>query len=96
MGLACTKNSMKLEGRSDVHLLHVTQTPPRAHHPSHSCIVLALVFVVALPCSVVKEVYSLVFFLAQDFPGMGFLTFPSMIVTLPFESTFGSGCLWSM
>jgi hypothetical protein len=49
---------------------------PRARHPSHSCIlVLALVVVVAPHCSVVKEVYNLVFFLTQDFPGMGFLLF---------------------
>jgi hypothetical protein len=85
---------MKSEGRSDVHLLHITQSSPRAHHPSHSCIVLALVFVVAPPCSVVEEVYSLGFLLAQTFPGMGFLIFPFMRVTLPFESNFGSSFSW--
>jgi hypothetical protein len=56
---------------------------PRAHHPSHSCIFLALVVVVAPPCPVVEEVYSLVFLLAQTFTGMGFLTLPSMRVSLP-------------
>jgi hypothetical protein len=35
---------------------------PQAHHPSHSCILfLALVVVEALPCSIAKEIYSLVF-----------------------------------
>ena len=69
---------------------------PRARHPSHSCIVLALIVVDAPPCSVVKEVYNLVFFLMHVSQGIGFLTFPSMIVTLPFESTFGSGCSWTV
>jgi len=75
--------------------MHVTQTPLE---PVNLFIlaILALVVVVAPPCSVVKEVYSLLFFLAWDFPGMGFLTFPSMIVTLSFESIFGSVFSWSM
>jgi hypothetical protein len=68
----------------------------RARHPSHSCIVLALVVVVSPPFSVVKEVYNLVFFLVRASPGMGFLTLPSMIVTIPFESIFGSDYSWSM
>jgi hypothetical protein len=51
---------------------------PRACHPSHSYIlVLALVVVVVPPCSVMKEVYSLVFVLVQGFLGMGFLLFHS-------------------
>jgi hypothetical protein len=63
--------------------MHVTQTPLE---PVTLVILafLALVVVAAPPCPVVEEVYSLGFFLlAQTFTGMGFLTFPSMRVTLP-------------
>jgi hypothetical protein len=67
---------MRLEGRSDVHLLHVTQTPLE---PVTLVILafwfLALVVVDAPHCSIMKEAYNLAFFLMQDFPGMGSLLF---------------------
>jgi len=67
---------MTLEGRSDVHFLHVTQTPlePVTLVILAFCF-LALVVVVVPHLSVVKEVYNLAFFLAQAFSGMGSLLF---------------------
>jgi len=56
---------------------------PRARHPSHSCIFGSI----SCCCSVMPghggSIQPWLFHLAQSFTGMGFLTFPSMKVSLP-------------
>lgn len=85
VGLARTKNPMKIGREKQRAFTARHSNSPRSHHRSHSCIVLFLVVVTSLLWLIVKEIYNLVFYLAQAFPGIGFLTFPSMIVTLLFE-----------
>jgi hypothetical protein len=75
-----------------VHLLHVTQTPLE---PATLVILsfwfLALVVVDAPHCSVVKEAYNLAFSSRKIF--QVWVPSPSLMVTLPYESIFGSGFL---
>jgi hypothetical protein len=70
---------MPREKRRAVNACH--SYSPRAHHPSHlHC---AMLVVVALPCSVVEEVYTLVISPYAIFYKYGvFLTSPSMNFTL--------------
>ena len=76
-----------------MHLLHVTQTPLEPV----TLVILAFVFGFGSCCCSALSGHEgdikCFFSLAQDFSRYGFLTLPFMMVTLPFESTFGSGLL---